>query len=59
MKSNALDTVVKLANLNPLTQLLCILLASKTISCFFLEYFKLARISMLQILGSVENKKTS
>ncbi len=47
MKSNALDTVAKLANLNPLTQLLCILLANKMISCSFLKYFKLAKIAMI------------
>jgi len=59
MKSNALDTMVKLANLNPLTQLLCTLLASKMFFCSFLEYFKLARIAMVQVLGSMENKRTS
>jgi hypothetical protein len=35
MKSNALDTVAKLANLNPFTQLLCTLLTSKMIFFFF------------------------
>ncbi len=59
MKSNALDTVAKLANLNPLTQLLCILLASKMISCSFFKYFKLAKIAMIQVLGSMKNKQTS
>jgi hypothetical protein len=59
MKSNALDTRTKLANLNPLTQLLCTLLANKMISCFFLEYFKLANIVMVQVLGSMEAKQIS
>jgi hypothetical protein len=35
MKSNALDTMAKLANLNPLTQLLCTLLASKMFFVLF------------------------
>jgi hypothetical protein len=35
MKSNALGTAAKLANLNPLTQLLCTFLANKMISCSF------------------------
>jgi hypothetical protein len=47
MKSNALDTVAKLANLNPLTQLFCILLANKMIFCSFLKYSKLAKIAMI------------
>ncbi len=57
MISNALDTVAKLANLNPLTQLLCIILTSKMISCSFLKYFKLAKIAMTQVLGSMKTSK--
>jgi hypothetical protein len=29
------------------------------ISCSFFKYFKLAKIAMIQVLGSMKNKQTS
>jgi hypothetical protein len=56
MKLNACATMVKLIDVNPLTRLWCILLASKLLVYSFPKYFKLAKINMVQVLGSVEDE---
>jgi hypothetical protein len=56
MKSIALDAMAKPTYLNPLTWLWCILLASRVRFYSFLEYFKLAKIIMVQDFGSVEDE---
>ncbi len=55
IKSNVLGAMVKPTNLNIFTQLWHIPLIIKVLSYFFLAYFKLLEISMVQVLGSMED----
>ncbi len=57
MKSNAYTAVAKLFDVNPLTHLWCTFPASRMLACSFPEYFKLAKITMIQVLGNVEDKQ--
>jgi len=56
MKSNACATMVKLLDVNPLTQLWHILLAFRILAYAFPEYFKLVAIAMEQVFGSVKDE---
>jgi hypothetical protein len=55
IKSNVLDAMVKPTNLNLFTQLWHIPLIIKVLFYFFLAYFKLLEIAMVQVLGSMED----
>ncbi len=55
IKSNVLDAIVKPTSSNILTQLWHIPLIIKAFSYFFLAYFKLLKIAMVQVLGSMED----
>ncbi len=55
IKSNVLDAMVKPTNMNLFTQLWHIPLIIKILSYFFLAYFKLLEIAMVQVLGSMED----
>jgi hypothetical protein len=57
MKSNACTTIVKLLDVNPLTQLWHILSTFRVLACAFPEYFKSVEIAMVQVFGSVEDKQ--
>jgi len=48
--------MVKLLDVNPLTQLWHILLAFRVLACALPEYFKLVEIAMVQVFGSVEDE---
>jgi hypothetical protein len=56
MKSNAVDAMAKLTNENLIFRLWRILSTSKVLSSFP-EYFKLVKIAMVQVLGSVEDEQ--
>jgi len=58
MQSNVVATMEALFHANPLTQLWWILEASWILRHSFLEFFKLAKIAVVQMLGLVENKQT-
>jgi hypothetical protein len=56
MISNACVAMAKLIDMNLLTHLWRIFSASKLIVCSFPKYFKLAKIVMVQVLGSREDE---
>jgi hypothetical protein len=56
MKSNACVVIAKPIDVNPLTHLWCIFLASRLLTCSFLEYVKLIEIAMVQVLGNVKDE---
>ncbi len=57
MISNVHAAMVKLIDMNLLTCLWCIFLASKLLVCSFPKYFKLAKIAMVQALGSMDDEQ--
>jgi hypothetical protein len=56
MKSNAHVAIAKLIDMNLLTRLWHIFLASRLLVCYFPKYFKLAKITMVQVLGNMEDE---
>jgi len=57
MKSNACATMVKLLDVNLLTQLWHIFSTFKVLACALSKYFKLVEIVMVQVFGSVEDEQ--
>jgi hypothetical protein len=55
MKSNA-DAMAKLIDVNHVFCLWCTLLTSKIFSSSFPKYLKLAKIAMVQVIGSVKDE---
>jgi len=58
MKSNVAITIEAPFHVNPLTQLWHTLEASHILQHSFLEFFKLATIAAMQVLGSMEDERT-
>jgi hypothetical protein len=58
LQSNVVATMEAPFHVNPLTQLWRILEASYILQHSFLEFFKLAKIAIVQMLGSMENEWT-
>ncbi len=56
MISNACVAMAKLIEMNLLTHLWRIFSASKLVVCSFPKYFKLAKIAVVQVLGSREDE---
>jgi hypothetical protein len=56
MISNACVGMAKLIDMNLSTHLWRIFSASKLAVCYFPKYFKLAKIAMVQVLGSREDE---
>jgi hypothetical protein len=57
MKSNAIECMVPLFDLNLLTKMWCLLIAFEVLVFRFLEYVKLIELAMVQILNNVEDNK--
>jgi hypothetical protein len=58
MKANLAATMEPPFLVNPFTKLWCSLSMSHILKHSFLEYFKLAKIATMQVLGSVEDERT-
>jgi hypothetical protein len=56
MKSNAVDAMAKPIDVNHVFCLWCTLLTSRVLSFSFPKYFKLAKIAMVQVIGSVKDE---
>ncbi len=57
MKSNACIAMVKPINMNPLMHLWHTLLTSRLFVYSFLKYFKLAEITMVQIISNINDEQ--
>jgi hypothetical protein len=58
MKANLAATMEPPFLVNPFTKLWCSLSMSHILKHSFPEYFKLAKIATMQVLGSVEDERT-
>lgn len=58
MKANAADALQKPITLNPLTKLWRTLSMSMVLKKHFREWFKVAELAAVQVLGSVEDERT-
>jgi hypothetical protein len=58
MKANAVDAMQKPITLNPLTKLWHTLSFSRVLRSCFGEWFKVAELAVVQVLGSVEDERT-
>ncbi len=58
MKSNAIVVIEALVHVNPFTQLWRMLEASCILKHSFLECLKLAKITLMQVLGLMEDEHT-
>ena len=56
MKSNAINAMREPMDQNPLTHIWRTILASKILSSSFPEYLKLAKIGLVQVIGSMEDE---
>jgi hypothetical protein len=57
MKSNVVDVMAKLTNENPIFCFWCTLSTSRVLSCSLPKYFKVVKIAMVQVLGSVKDEQ--
>jgi len=57
MKSNATTCMATPFDLNPLTEMWCLVTTFQILSFSFLEYVKLTKLAMVQIVGNVEDEK--
>jgi hypothetical protein len=56
MKSNAIDAMAKPIDVNHVFCLWCTLLTSRVLFFSFPKYFKLAKIAIVQVIGSVKDE---
>ena len=57
MKSNAANAMRELVDQNPLTCIWRTISTSKVLSSSFPEYLKLAKVGLVQVIGSVEDER--